>query len=59
MAEGEQGAEIKVNLSEDEDIYRLMDILRGVDGVIDEISHEEIDMEKVYLEVVRKERSFQ
>jgi ABC-2 type transport system ATP-binding protein len=59
VAEGEQGAEIKVNLSEDEDIYRLMDILRGVDGVIDEISHEEIDMEKVYLEVVRKERSFQ
>ena len=59
VAEMEQGAEIRVNLSEDDDIYCLMDILRGADAVIDEISHEEIDMEKVYLEVVRKERSLQ
>ena len=52
----DSGTEVRVTLSEDDDIYRLMDILRGLDGVIDEISHEEIDMEKVYLEIVRKER---
>ncbi len=57
VTEAEAGAEIKVNLSEDNDIYRLMDVLRSMDSVIDQISREEVDLEKVYLEIVREERA--
>ncbi len=56
VTDAETDAEIRVALSEDGDIYRLMDALRGEDAVIDEISHEEVDLEKVYLEIVRGER---
>ena len=49
--------EVKVNLLEDNDIYILMDILRDAGAIIDEISHEETDLEKAFLEIVRKERN--
>ena len=57
VTDGEADAEIRVTLSEDGDIYRLMDILRSADAVIDEISHEDADLERVYLEIVREERA--
>lgn len=49
--------EVKVNLLEDNDIYILMDILRDAGAIIDEISHEETDLEKAFLEIVRRERN--
>lgn len=55
--DGDADSEVRVSLSEDGDIYRLMDILRSADAVIDEITHEEVDLEKVYLEIVREERA--
>lgn len=57
VADGDADAQIRVTLSEDGDIYRLMDILRSTDAVINDISHEEVDLEKVYLEIVRGERT--
>ena len=53
----DSGVEIEVDLPERDDIYVLMDILRNTGAVINEISHEEVDLERVFLEVVRKERS--
>ena len=50
-------AEIDVNLRENDDIYDLMDILRDAGAIIDEISHEETDLEKAFLEIVRRERN--
>jgi len=55
--DGDADSEVRVSLSEDGDIYRLMDILRSADAVIDEITHEEVDLEKVYLEIVREGRA--
>ena len=49
--------EIDVNLRENDDIYDLMDILRDAGAIIDEISHEETDLEKAFLEIVRRERN--
>ncbi len=49
--------EVKVNLLENDDIYVLMDILRDRGAIIDEISHEETDLEKAFLEIVRRERN--
>ncbi len=57
VTDGDAGSEVKVSLSEDGDIYRLMDILRGADAIIDEMTHEQVDLEKVYLEIVREERT--
>jgi len=57
VTDGDADSRVKVSLSEDGDIYRLMDILRGADAIIDEITHEEVDLEKVYLEIVREERA--
>lgn len=51
------GVDIIINLSEPEDIYLLMDILRSFGAIIDEISHEDVDLEKVFLEVVRRGRN--
>lgn len=50
-------AELNVNLLEHDDIYVLMDILRDRGAIIDEISHEETDLEKAFLEIVRRERN--
>jgi hypothetical protein len=50
-------AEINVNLLENDDIYVLMDILRDAGAIIDRISHEETDLEKAFLEIVRRERN--
>jgi ABC-2 type transport system ATP-binding protein len=52
----EMGADIRINLSEPQDIYLLMDILRDAGAIIDEISHEDVDLERVFLEVVRRGR---
>ncbi|NLJ85072.1 MAG: ABC transporter ATP-binding protein [Firmicutes bacterium] len=56
MAAQKYGVEIKINLSDRDDIYLLMDMLRSHGAIIDEISHEDIDLERVFLEVVRRER---
>lgn len=53
----DSGVEVEVDLPERDDIYVLMDILRKTGAVINEISHEEVDLERVFLEVVRKERN--
>lgn len=50
-------ADINVNLLENDDIYVLMDILRDAGAIIDRISHEETDLEKAFLEIVRRERN--
>ncbi|HCD41474.1 MAG: ABC transporter ATP-binding protein [Bacillota bacterium] len=49
--------EVRVNLLENDDIYTLMDILRDRGAIIDEISNEETDLEKAFLEIVRRERN--
>jgi ABC-2 type transport system ATP-binding protein len=49
--------EVNVNLLENNDIYVLMDLLRDRGAIIDEISHEETDLEKAFLEIVRRERN--
>ena len=49
--------EVNVNLLENDDIYVLMGILRDAGAIIDRISHEETDLEKAFLEIVRKERN--
>ena len=49
--------ELKVDLAERDDIYLLMDILRNTGAIINEISHEEVDLERVFLEIVRRERN--
>lgn len=46
--------EVRVNLLENDDIYTLMDILRDRGAIIDEISNEETDLEKAFLEIVRR-----
>lgn len=57
VASNDTGVKIRIDLPEPDDMYLLMDILRSTGAIIDEISHEDIDLEKVFLEVVRKERS--
>ena len=49
--------EVEINLLENDDIYTLMDILRDRGAIIDEISNEETDLEKAFLEIVRRERN--
>lgn len=53
----DMGVDILINLSEPEDIYLLMDILRDAGAIIDAVSHEDVDLEKVFLEVVRRGRN--
>ncbi|NMB24921.1 MAG: ABC transporter ATP-binding protein [Firmicutes bacterium] len=57
VATNDIGVEIRINLSEPHEIYLLMDTLRDAGAIIDEISHEDVDLEKVFLEVVRRERN--
>lgn len=57
VATNDIGVEIRINLSEPHEIYRLMDTLRDAGAIIDKISHEDVDLEKVFLEVVRRERN--
>ncbi|MGE5585553.1 MAG: ABC transporter ATP-binding protein [Bacillota bacterium] len=50
---------VRLRLPEPDDIYALMDLLRDAGAKIEEISPEEPDLEKVFLEIVRKERENQ
>ena len=59
VTEDGTNARVTVNLIEDNDIYILMNIMRSAGVTIDEISHEETDLEKAYLELVRRERNNQ
>ncbi|NMB45039.1 MAG: ABC transporter ATP-binding protein [Firmicutes bacterium] len=56
LAANETGVELTIDLPERDDIYLLMDMLRNTGAVIDHISHADIDLERVFLEVVRRER---
>ncbi|MDI7246499.1 MAG: ABC transporter ATP-binding protein [Bacillota bacterium] len=47
---------MRLRLPGPDDIYVLMDLLRDAGARIEEISQEEPDLEKVFLEIVRKER---
>jgi len=49
--------EITVNLTSPVEIYELVGVLREHGAAIDAISREEVDLEKAFLEIVRKERS--
>ncbi len=48
--------QVRLRLPEPDDIYMLMDLLRDAGATIEEISQEEPDLEKVFLEIVRKEK---
>ncbi|MEW6106305.1 MAG: ABC transporter ATP-binding protein [Bacillota bacterium] len=51
--------QVRLRLPEPNDIYMLMDLLRDAGATIEEISQEEPDLEKIFLEIVRKERENQ
>jgi len=51
--------QIRLRLPEPDDIYTLMDLLRDAGATIEGLSQEEPDLEKVFLEIVRKERENQ
>lgn len=47
--------EVTVSLADPGDIYRLVEILRERGAVVDAITREEVDLEKAFLEIVRRE----
>lgn len=49
-------SELRLQIPEPEDIYRLMNILSQAGAIIEGISQEEPDLEKVFLEIVRRGR---
>lgn len=50
-----QTVEVLVNLSEARQIYELVDVMRDSGVTIETITQEEVDLEKAFLEVVRRE----
>jgi ABC-2 type transport system ATP-binding protein len=46
--------EATVDLSDQGDIYRLVDVLKRAGAVLDSITQEEVDLEKAFLEIVRR-----
>lgn len=47
--------EITVSLTDPGDVYRLMETLRDKGAVVDSITREEVDLEKAFLEILRRE----
>lgn len=55
MTETRDTVEIKVDLKNAFEIYELVDTLRDLRAAIETISQEEVDLERAFLEIVRRE----
>lgn len=54
IEEARGALEVHVTLRTGRDIYTLMDVLRNQNAIVEHLSEEEVDLEKAFLEIVRR-----